>query len=70
MRFGPVSQYDIQAQPLCWESKDNPAAIMRECQDIANSSRLPVRFACESEAGMSRHTFFPEAVVPSVHRRG
>lgn len=60
VRFGPVSQHDIQAQLLSWESKDNPAAIMRDCQNIANSSGLPVRFACESAVGMSRHTFFPE----------
>lgn len=58
--FGPVSQVNISAHPICAESKDNPAGIARECQQIANAYRLPVRFSCEWTSGSDAHTFNPE----------
>ncbi len=64
VRFGPVSQIDIQAFPICAESKDDPAGIARECQAVATASGLIVRFSCElsgSSNHTSRHAFYPEA---------
>lgn len=61
VRFGPVSQVDIQASPICAESRDDPAGIARECQAVANAHGLPVRFSCELRSGeVSRHAFYPE----------
>lgn len=60
VRFGPVSQVNVQASPVNAEAKDDPADLMRSCQAVANAYGLPVVFSCETRNGTSRHTFYPD----------
>jgi len=61
VQFGPVSQVDIQAKPICAESRDNPAAIARECQLIADEFKLPVVLSVELwQGGWDKFTFKPQ----------
>lgn len=65
VRFGPVSQVNVQASPVNTEAKDDPADLMRSCQAVANLSGLPVVFSCETRDGISRHHFYPDSgLVP------
>jgi hypothetical protein len=69
VRFGPVSQVNVQASPLYAETRDNPAECARECQEIANAHGLPVAFSCETMQGTFRHTFRPEREPIKVFHR-
>lgn len=69
VRFGPVSQVNIQASPLNAEAREDPAAIAQECQAIADEHRLPVAFSCELlRGGVSRHVFYPRVAPPARPR--
>lgn len=62
VRFGPVSQVNVQASPVNADAKDDPADLMRTCQAVATAYGLPVAFSCETNRGVSRHKFYPDSV--------